>query len=396
MLVDRLRKRPLLIATNLATGVAVLPLLAVHGRGQVWLIYAVAALYGLSYTVLYSGQSALMANLVPADLLAEANALLQALREAQRLIAPLVGAGLFSLLGGGAVAAIDAATFACAAAALAAMRVSEPPPAPREAHPLAEALAGARHLVHTPALRQMVLAGGMTLLAIGLSETLVFAIADDGLHRTPSFVGVLMATQGVGAVAGAAGAARVERRTGEVVLAGLGMTLVAAGALLMISGSLAVVLAGDVLFGAGAPWIVVGAVTLLQRRTPGHLQGRVYAAADLILGAPQTASIAAGAALLAVVGYRWLLLAEAAMVAVAAAYLLTRSGDQVLRGARELEDDRGLSVGRGGSALGLGDDGPHAVELLGQQGGGRDVGDLHGASIGTGGAGRERAGAALD
>ena len=57
LLVDRVRRRPLLIAANLATGVVVLALLAVHGRGQLWLIYAVAALYGASYTVLGAGRA---------------------------------------------------------------------------------------------------------------------------------------------------------------------------------------------------------------------------------------------------------------------------------------------------------------------------------------------------
>ena len=130
---------------------------------------------------------------------------------------------------------------------------------------------------------------------------------------------------------------------------------------------------------APAAWIVVGAVTLLQRRTPARLQGRVYSAADLLLGAPQTASIATGAALVAVVGYPWLLVAEAAVFALAGAYL----GQQVLRGARELEDHRGLRFGRRRRLLRLGDDGAHAVEGLGKQRGGRDVGDLHAGGIGA-------------
>jgi MFS family permease len=311
LLVDRVRRRPLLIATNLITGAAVLALLAVRDRDQLWLIYAVAAVYGTSYTVLNSGQSALLADLLPSELLAEANGLLQTLREAQRLIAPLAGAGLFSLVGGGAVAAIDATTFAAAAGALLAMRVQEPSPAPREANPVAEALAGARHLVRTVVLRQMVVACAVTLLAVGFSETLVFAIVDDGLHRSPSFVGVMMALQGVGAVVGATTAARVCRRTGEGILA--------AGAMLLTSAELPIVLAGQTLFGAGVPWILVGAVTLLQRTTPTHLQGRAYSAADFLLGAPQTLSIAGGAALLSVAGYRWLLLLEAAAATAAAA-----------------------------------------------------------------------------
>ena len=119
------------------------------------------------------------------------------------------------MLGGGAVALIDAATFLAAAAALAVMRVEEPAPARRESHPLAEALAGVAHLRATVPLRQLVLACAACLIALGLTETLIYAIVDDGLHRSPTFAGVLMATQGVGAVAGAISASRVARRAGE-------------------------------------------------------------------------------------------------------------------------------------------------------------------------------------
>jgi hypothetical protein len=53
-------------------------------------------------------------------------------REALRLIAPLAGAGLFAALGGGAVAILDALTFAASALCLAALHVRETPPAPEE------------------------------------------------------------------------------------------------------------------------------------------------------------------------------------------------------------------------------------------------------------------------
>src|SRR3954465_6077801 len=49
--VDRARRRPLMIATNLVVGSCVLLLLLVHGRDQLWLVYAVAAIYGLSSLV---------------------------------------------------------------------------------------------------------------------------------------------------------------------------------------------------------------------------------------------------------------------------------------------------------------------------------------------------------
>ena len=72
------------------------------------------------------------------------------------------------------------------------------------------------------------------------------------------------------------------------------------------------------------PVIVVALYTLLQRTTPGPLQGRTYAAIEVLVGTPQTVSIALGAAAVAFVDYRVLLLVEATVVAAAGTWLLTR------------------------------------------------------------------------
>ena len=83
-------------------------------------------------------------------------------------------------------------------------------------------------------------------------------------------------------------------------------------------------MAGAVLFGLGLPWVVVGAYTMLQIRTPFELQGRVSAAADTILSTPQVFSIALGAYLVGIVDYRILLFVMAGTVLGAALYLLSR------------------------------------------------------------------------
>jgi MFS family permease len=319
LLVDRVRRRPLLIGANLASAAVVLALLAVGDR--VGVLYAVAAVYGASYTLLASGQSALLATLVPVERLSEANALLQTVREGLRLLAPVAGAGLYAAAGGAAVAILDASTFVIAAASLASLRIREPKPEPRH-EPWREAVAaGARHVIATRPLREVLIACAIVLLVLGFSETLVFAIVD-GLGRDVSFAGVLMAVQGVGAIAGALTCARAIRHAGEVRIAAAGIAVLGAGTLLLAGASLPVVLAGKVLFGFGIPWIVVGAYTLLQRLTPARLQGRAFSAAELLLGAPQTLSIALGAVLVTLVDYRALLLAEAAVIAVAALWLL--------------------------------------------------------------------------
>jgi MFS family permease len=329
LLADRVRRRPLLIVTNLAMAVAVLPLLLVRDGGDVWIIYAVTVAYGLSFTILGAGSSALLATMLPAEELADANGLMQTMREGLRLLAPLAGAGLFSAAGGAAVALLDASTFLIAAAALALMRVAEPPPVPRAGRLLDGITDGARHVRRTIPLRQLTVACAVALLVIGFSETLTFEVAGRGLRREPSFVGVLIAVQGVGAVAGAATAAMLVRRIGEGQLAAIGMLAFSFGVTLLMSGSLPLVLAGKVLFGLGIPWIVVALFTLLQRLTPEPLQGRTYSAVDVFANTPQTVSIGLGALLVAFVDYRLLLLVEAAVVAAAGAWLLTRPEQRV-------------------------------------------------------------------
>ncbi len=329
LLADRVRRRPLLIVTNLATAAAVLPLLLVHDRGDVWIIYAVTLAYGFSFTVLGAGLSGLLATLVPEDELADANGVMQTAREALRLFAPLAGAGLFTVAGGASVALLDVATFVIAAALLAMMRVVEPAPEPRSGHLLAGITDGARHLRDTIPLRQVTIAAGAALLVIGFSETLTFEVAGRGLHRDPSFVGVLIAVQGVGAVVGAASAAALVRRLGEGHVAAVGMLVFSLGVTLLTGSSLAVVLPGIVLFGIGIPLIVVALFTLLQRLTPGTLQGRTYSAVEVLVNTPQTVSIALGAVLVAFVDYHVLLVLEAAVVAAAGAWLLTRREQRV-------------------------------------------------------------------
>jgi MFS family permease len=324
MVVDRVRRRPLLIVANLATAAAVLPLLLVHDRGDVWILYAVTAVYGVSFSVVGAGGSALLATMLPAGELAEANGVMQTAREGLRLVAPLAGAALFTAAGGAAVALLDVATFLVAAVALALMRVREPRPKPCADRLRERLVGGVRHLRSTTPLRRLTIACAVALLVIGFSETLTFEIAGAGLGREPGFVGVLIAIQGVGAVVGAVTAAALVRRAGEIAVAGLGMIVFSLGTTLLTSGALAVVVAGKLLFGVGLPWIVVALFTLLQRTTPGPLQGRTYSAIEVLVGTPQTLSIALGAAAVAVVDYRVLLLVEAAVVAAAGAWLLTR------------------------------------------------------------------------
>ena len=305
--VDRMRKRPLMIATDIVIGLVLLTLLFVHGRDDVWIIYAVTLIYGASGYLFSSAQSALLTRMLPPERLGDANAALQTVSEGSRLIAPLIGAGLFAAVGGAAVAILDAATFAVSALCLLGVRLREERPVAPEHHILVQVAAGVRHIARTAGLRRIVLVTGLALLVVGFIETAIFAVLQHGLHRPPSFLGVLSVAQGVGAIAGGVTASAALRRFGDGRTLGIGVLLFAGGDALFLIPSLVPVLAGFAIAGAGLSWAVVAFGTAIQLRTPSDLQGRVYSAADMILGTPQTLSIALGAALITVVDYRILI-----------------------------------------------------------------------------------------
>jgi predicted MFS family arabinose efflux permease len=258
------------------------------------------------------------------DLLGDANGYLQTVREGLRLFGPLTGAALFAAFGGGTVAVMDSATFVIAAAALCMVHVDEPKPTPTEQHRWAEVTAGVRHIWNHVVLRQVVITTALACLVIGFFESISFAIVGQGLHRTPPFLGVLIAVQGIGALAGGIMSARSVRRLGEGPIVGIGLLMLAAGAILMMFADLPLVFAGAIVLGASLPLIIVAFMTLLQRRTPNELQGRVSSAADTLTSVPQTASIAVGAVLVSQVNYRYLLASIAVVVTLTAVYLLTR------------------------------------------------------------------------
>jgi MFS family permease len=323
LLADRNRRRPLMIAADCVLGAFVLVLLLVHDRSDAWLIYAVAFAYGAVGTVFYPARAALLKEMLPEDLLAEANGALTATREGLRIIAPLAGAGLYTVLGGGAVAVLDSATFAASALFLSRMSVFEEKPTPSEAHFTREVTAGIRHIWDTLPLRQVVGGIAIALLVVGFAETLIFSVIT-ALGEPPSFFGVFAMIQGVGSIAGGVTAAAALRRVGEVRLVGIGLAAFAVADLCLIAPSLTVVLVAGPLAGIGVAWAIVGFSTALQTRTPLAIQGRVSAAADLTLSVAQATSIATGALLSTLVDYRVLFVVMSAVVLASAGYLLTR------------------------------------------------------------------------
>ncbi|MER7664399.1 MFS transporter [Streptomyces sp. NPDC096193] len=330
---DRVRRRPLLIRTNLAMSLLLLPLLSVDSASRVWILFAVLVVYGMSTVVHDAAEAGLVATVVDSRLLGDFNGLRMTANEGVKLMAPLAGASLFARFGGASVALLDAVSFALAAVIFMTLRVPEErPDRPAAGTWRSETAAGMRYLWHSPVLRPLVSAGGAVMLLAGLNGALIFAVTDDVLGRSPAYVGVLYAVQGVGSVISGLLAGPLLRRMPERTYAAAGTALFAVAVALRSLPFDAAAPACSAAIGLGLPCVLVAALTAVQRETPDARLGRTAATANTLVFAPNAVALAAGAGLVAVADVRVLLWVTGAAGLVPVLALRGRRGAHVPAG----------------------------------------------------------------
>lgn len=321
LLADHFRRARLLVVVNLIAAAGVSVLLLVRGPGQIWLIWIVMFCYGAASTVIVSAQTALLAVLLPGDLLPQANAVLQMASQGLRIITPLVGAGLLVWVGPSPLILLDASTFLIAAACAAGLRIRENRPAPGGSRWWPRVTAGFRYLSRDNTLARMLIAVAVALCAFGFSNAAIYAVTGQGLHKPAAFVAVLYSGMGIGALAGGIIAPAAIRRLTPAGLVATGLWAAVACFLLLTTPWPTLAVTGMALVGLAVVWLNVGVTTLIQQRTPANLTGRVDAALSMAATVPQAGSIGIGAALIAAVPYRAVLIIMTTMLSGAALYL---------------------------------------------------------------------------
>jgi len=112
----------------------------------------------------------------------------------------------------------------------------------------------------------------------------------------------------------------------------VGMGLLALGlGVVALTSNLWVTLAGVVVLGYSLPLTFIAFMTMLQRRTPQRLMGRVSAAVETVMGAPQAVSLAVGALLVTLLDYHAIFGIMAAFTGAALVYLLISLWGQLFR-----------------------------------------------------------------
>ncbi|WP_432741959.1 MFS transporter [Streptomyces sp. JH002] len=322
-LVDRVRRKPLLLCMYTGMALFVLALLAVRSAQDLWLLYVAAAGYGLM--VATPARNALLKDLLPSAEAAEARSWLIATREGARVVSPAIGTWVYVTYGPSTLVLLDSATFAIAILALAGVKVTETPPEKAGGEPLSRRLlAGFQHVRSVPLIQRLAVTLVLFMAGVGLIETAVFSAIDNGLDRPAAFFGVVASVQGAGSVVAGLAAIVLIKRLGELSTASVAYALLTAGMVLCALPVLPTFLAGVALIGMGVPLISVSLGTAEHLYTPSRLQGRVSAAVGMVTDGAQSLSIAAGAVLVGLVDYRVMYVAIAVVSAGCALGLLVR------------------------------------------------------------------------
>lgn len=282
VLSDRLDRRHLMIAGDVVRGLAIaaVGILSVNGTlTMTWLLILVV-IFGAGQALFGPAFSSIVPQVVPEDLLVEANSLGQFVRPISwTLIGPLVGGALVASLGPGWAFLCDAGTFAFSAVMIGLMR-ARPDRESGEEHPSAwdDLKEGLRYVRSRAWLWVAMVAATVSLLATwGPWEVLVPYVVRNDLGGSAAALGLVFAAGGVGSVTVAlvmGQRGRLPRRAvtmlyvtwavGMLMTAGFGLVSEVWQAALVAFVSESCITA-----------LIVIWFTLLQRLVPAHLLGRV-------------------------------------------------------------------------------------------------------------------------
>ncbi|HEU4656251.1 MAG TPA: MFS transporter [Capillimicrobium sp.] len=331
-LVDRFETRRLLAATAAGQAVVAAALAAVDGLAAT---LPLVFLLNAGLTIERPALFALIPRIVGEEAAPRAYAWFESVKYATFTLGMLLGGTLTQAFGAGTALLADAATCALAACAALALRTRRAPaPAGGEAAPEPHAMsAGVRLLWRDRLLRALVAVLAASIVFGGIDNVATVFFARDALGVGGAGYGALVAAWGVGMVAGATVAGR-RVTAARAALASLGaVAVMGAGiGLTGASAALAPALAFMVVGGLGNGLNNVAIRVLLQARVEDRLRGRVYAASQGVMAVADFAALAAGGALVELLGARGtLVLAGAGCFAAAVLGLpaLRRSGAAV-------------------------------------------------------------------
>ena len=332
VLIDRVRKLPIVIAAAIGRGVSLLliPLAAWFNALSIELLYIVGFLCGVQNVVGGAASQVLLAKMAGRSRLVEANAKVALGETSAALVGPGFAGGLIQLVTAPFAILLDALTFFASGIMLRRIRVPSDVPEPGPRRSIGSEIKEGLVLVwRDRTLLGLAWMAGLWQILHHMQIAVLILFATRELGLSAGAIGITYAFGGLGCVLASAFAERLSARlgVGPVIVHGLALTALAWQAFGLISGPvwLATLILGCTMlvFDFGAVLYGINYLALRQAITPDRLLGRMTATMRFLTVAAAPLGSLVGGALATVIGLRATLLTVGvlALLLVAAAVL---------------------------------------------------------------------------
>jgi len=313
VLIDRMRKLPIVIAADIGRGVALLaiPAAAFTGTLSIEILYAVGFLCGVQNVVGGAAYQVLLAQMAGRNRLVEANAKVALGETSSALIGPGLAGGLIQLVTAPFTMLLSAVTFFVSALMLRRVRVAHDVAVtgPRSSV-TAEIHDGLKLVWNNRTLLALAWLAGLWQILHHMQIAVLILFATRELGLSAGAIGLTYVFAGVGCVVASACAQRLSARfgVGPVIVHGLALTALGWQMFGLISGPvwLATIALGFamLLFDFGAILYGINYLALRQAITPDRLLGRMTATMRFLTVAAAPLGSLAGGALATEIGLR--------------------------------------------------------------------------------------------
>jgi MFS family permease len=293
--VDRLRRRPILIAGDLIRAAALLsiPIAFALNALTIWQLYVIGFINGCATVFFDVAYQSYLPSLVERDQIVDGNAKLETSRSAAQITGPGVAGVIIGAVTAPFAIAVDAVSFVVSALFMFGIRRHEAAPEPRlnehgeRPSMRSEISEGLRYVGGHRLLRSIAATTGMSNFFNNILYSILILYLVRQLSVTPQLIGLAFSLGAVGFLVGALIASRVATGFG-VGATIVGATMISGPAELLIAiapADLAVpfVAASVFLGGLGNTVYNINQVSLRQAITPERMQGRMNATMRFIV-----------------------------------------------------------------------------------------------------------------
>ncbi|MFE4797808.1 MFS transporter [Streptomyces sp. NPDC056708] len=216
--VDRMRKRSVMISTDLARAVALLtiPVAWWSGLLTIWWLYAVALVHGVLTVFFDVAYVSYLPHLVGRGNLIEGNSKLSAIRSVTSISGPGMAGPLVGWLGAPVTLLVSSAGMAMSGLLATGIRKREQKPVSSE-HPqlLRDIKEGLKFVLKHPVLRAIILGDAIFNLFLVMYQTMLLVFLEREMNLESFGIGLILSGMGCGALLGALWASRVSKRVGQ-------------------------------------------------------------------------------------------------------------------------------------------------------------------------------------